>query len=223
MLAVDQPPAVQHRLLHGGDEEAAVRADRGAEMRALPFELFRRRPRGVGKPQRGAVVVRDRQPKALRQESEPADGRRRFEFAQLLGLHERRLAGRPGDRAVGSERDVIDPAMLGVGRRVIATSPLASVATSLPSSPPVTMRSPSAAVARIAPPWTATRRGSPSGAANSSASSPSTNTAVRPRKCAANDGAARINGARAFDDGDGVVASVAHCRRPRRRSSRTLR
>ena len=116
MLAVGKPPAVQHRLLHGGDEKAAVGAHGGAEMRALPFELFRRGLRRVGKPQRGAVVMRDGKPKALRQEGEPADGRRRFEFAQLLGLHEGRLAGRPGDRAVGRQRDMIDPAMFRIGR-----------------------------------------------------------------------------------------------------------
>src|SRR6185437_7256554 len=53
-----------------------------------------------------------------------------------------------------------------------------------PSSPPLTTRVPSQADARMAPSWIATRRSSPSGSANSSASSPSTNTAVRPRKCA---------------------------------------
>src|ERR1700739_3940032 len=46
------------------------------------------------------------------------------------------------------------------------------------------MRAPSPADARTAPSWIAMRRSSPSGSANSSASSPSTNTAVRPRKCA---------------------------------------
>src|SRR5579863_7967458 len=64
-------------------------------------------------------------------------------------------------------------------------SPLRVVSTTLPSSPPETMRLPSAAVARIAPSWTVTRRGSPSGATNNIASSPSTNTAVRLRKCVA--------------------------------------
>src|SRR3569832_67366 len=58
--------------------------------------------------------------------------------------------------------------------------PCASVAMSLPSSPPVTMRSPSDALTRMPPPCTATLR-SPS--ANSSVSSPSTNTGTCPRKC----------------------------------------
>ena len=60
----------------------------------------------------------------------------------------------------------------------VSLLPLASVATTLPSSPPVTTRPPSLADDRITPPWTATRCGSPSRAANSSASSPSTKTAV---------------------------------------------
>src|SRR6516165_8187302 len=42
----------------------------------------------------------------------------------------------------------------------------------------------SATVARIAPPWAPTRRGSPSGGARTIASSPRTKAAVRPRKCA---------------------------------------
>src|SRR5664279_10996 len=58
VLALGQPPAVQHRLLHGGDQEFAVRAERRAEMRALPFQRFRL-SRGIGKPKRGAVVMRD--------------------------------------------------------------------------------------------------------------------------------------------------------------------
>src|SRR6185369_14075730 len=67
-------------------------------------------------------------------------------------------------------------------------APLASVATTLPSSPPVTMRDPSAALARMPPPCAATRR-SPSAAANNSVSSPRTNTGVAPRKCTPTTGA----------------------------------
>src|SRR5579864_8766260 len=61
----------------------------------------------------------------------------------------------------------------------------ASVVTTLPSSPPLTMRSPSAAVASIAPSWIALLRISPSGSANNSACSLSAKTGVRPRKCTA--------------------------------------
>ena len=68
-------------------------------MRALPFQHF-----GLGlrirKPERGAVVMRDREPKALRREGEPARGRRQFErlrFALAVG-DLRELAGRPRDR-----------------------------------------------------------------------------------------------------------------------------
>src|SRR5215831_8759191 len=86
--------------------------------------------------------------------------------------------------------------------------PSASVAITLPSSPPVTMRLLSAAEARIAPPWTRTRRGSPARGANRSASSPSTNTAVCPRKCAATTGAPASTG-RVRSTTDGMLARLS--------------
>src|SRR5437764_3415289 len=64
-------------------------------------------------------------------------------------------------------------------------APSTSVATILPSSPPVTTRLPSAAALRMAPPWIGRRRGSPSAGASTIASSPRTKAAVRPRKCTA--------------------------------------
>ena len=116
VLAVGEPPAVQRRLLHGGDQEAPVGTEGDGEMRALPLQRLGR-GLGVRKPQRRAVVVRDREPEALRREGEPADGRgrRRALLLALAGAHEGVLAGRPGDRAGGPDRDVIDPAALGVG------------------------------------------------------------------------------------------------------------
>src|SRR5580692_1140935 len=66
--------------------------------------------------------------------------------------------------------------------------PLTSVSTTLPSSPPETTTVSVTAVANIAPPWTVTLLGSPRGGASTMASSPSTNTAMRPRKCAAMTG-----------------------------------
>src|SRR5580692_50731 len=63
--------------------------------------------------------------------------------------------------------------------------PLTSVSTTLPSSPPETTTASPTAVANMAPPWTATLLGSPRGGASTMASSPSTKTAMRPRKCAA--------------------------------------
>src|SRR6185312_1360861 len=88
------------------------------------------------------------------------------------------------------------------------TAPPAVVTTTLPSSPPVTMRSPSLALDRMAPPWTRTRFSSCSGA-NSSASSPSTNTGVAPRTCAAtmapSAGTARTRSAR---EGMGAPGSL---------------
>ena len=71
---------------------------------------------------------------------------------------------------------------------MVRLAPLTSVSTTLPSSPPETMTDSPTAVANIAPPWTVTLLGSPRGGANTIASSPSTNTAMRPRKCAAMTG-----------------------------------
>src|SRR5215472_17092033 len=90
----------------------------------------------------------------------------------------------------------------------VVLCPSASVATTLPSSPPVTMRSASAAVARMAPPWTGTLRGSPARGANTSAPSPSTKTAVCPRKCAATTGAPALTG-RVRSTTEGVLARVS--------------
>ena len=58
----------------------------------------------------------DGETKAFWQEGKPADGGRRFEAAQFLRLHEGGLAGGPRHRAVGPDRDMIDPAMLWVRR-----------------------------------------------------------------------------------------------------------
>ena len=90
-----------------------------------------------------------------------------------------------------------------------ALSPSGSVATTLPSSPPVMMRSPSEAAARIAPPWIGTRRSAPSLPTKSSASSPSTKTAASPRKCAATTGAPAVTGrVRSTTEGVSVRVSV---------------
>src|SRR5262249_5119794 len=64
---------------------------------------------------------------------------------------------------------------------IVSGSPLASTATTLPSSPPVTMRLPSLAAPRMPPACTTTRRSAPS-RQKSSDSSPSTNTASSPTK-----------------------------------------
>ena len=71
---------------------------------------------------------------------------------------------------------------------MVRLAPLTSVSTTLPSSPPETTTDSPTAVANIAPPWTVTLLGSPRGGASTMASSPSTNTAMRPRKCAAMTG-----------------------------------
>src|SRR5215469_11835167 len=72
--------------------------------------------------------------------------------------------------------------------------PSASVATTLPSSPPVTMRAASAAEVRTAPSCTETLRGSPPRGTNTSAPSPSTKAAVSLRKCAATTGVPVLTG-----------------------------
>src|SRR5438874_1272437 len=38
ILAIDEPPAMERRLLHGGDKEAPVGTENGGEMRAFPSE-----------------------------------------------------------------------------------------------------------------------------------------------------------------------------------------
>ncbi len=69
--------------------------------------------------------MRDGEPKAFRQENEPADARGRLELPRLLvlvfaRLHEGGLAGRPGDGAVGTKRDLVDPAMFRIGPKRLA-------------------------------------------------------------------------------------------------------
>ncbi len=70
--------------------------------------------------------MRDGEAETFGQEGQPADGRRRLELPRLLafvfsaGLHERSLAGRPGDRAVRPERDLVDPSALRIGGERLA-------------------------------------------------------------------------------------------------------
>src|SRR5262252_4184391 len=99
----------------------------------------------------------------------------------------------------------------------VVVCPSASVATTLPSSPPVTMRVSSAAEARMAPSCTGTLRGSPPRGTNTSAPSPSTKAAVSLRKCAATTGAPVLTG-RVRSTTDGVLArlSVMRLLRPHR-------
>src|SRR3954464_9952592 len=88
-------------------------------------------------------------------------------------------------------------------------SPSAAVDTTLPSSPPVTMRPASAVEHRMAPPCTAAVRTSPVFGTTISASSPSTNTAVWPRKCAATTGASALSGrVRSTTEGISLLVSV---------------
>ena len=155
--------------------------------------------------------MRDGEPKALRREGQPGDGRRRLERARLAlaGEHMRGLAGRPGDRAVGPERDLIDPAFLVVGGEDLRARRLASVATSLPSSPPVTMRSPSDALARMPPAWMATRSSRRRAAQTAAPPRPARRPACRRRNARRRSAPpAAIGRTRSASEGMGVVVSV---------------
>ena len=147
VLGVGEPPAVQHRLLHGGDEEFAVRAEGDAEMRALPFELLgcalaRWETRAW---RRCSARSRAAGPWARRQ---ARDGRGRVEAcAPRLSSGARRRSCPPTRRPRRRGRARRDRSS-GSSRRWRATlcSPALSVAITWPSSPPVTMRLPSAAL-----------------------------------------------------------------------------
>ena len=60
----------------------------------------------------------DRHAQALWRKREPADGRRRIEgfLLALAAADKRGLAGRPRHRAIGMQRDIVDPAPLCIGR-----------------------------------------------------------------------------------------------------------
>src|SRR6478735_3956982 len=62
--------------------------------------------------------MRDRDAEPLRRKGEATDGRGRIEgfFLRLAAAHERSLAGRPGEGAVGMQRNAVDPAALGISR-----------------------------------------------------------------------------------------------------------
>ena len=115
VLAIGEPPAVQCRLLHGGDHEAPVGAHHGGEMGALPRQSFRFALR-IGEPQRDAVVMGNRKAQALRPEGQTADRRRQRERAlgASAGAHECVSPRRPRQGARGTDCHVIDPTTVGV-------------------------------------------------------------------------------------------------------------
>ena len=85
-------------------------------MRAFPFQEFRLRAH-VGKPQRHAVVMRDREPHALGRKRQTAHRRRHIQrFLIAFRIADKgSLSGRPRHRTIVMERDVVDPAPLGIG------------------------------------------------------------------------------------------------------------
>src|SRR5258705_9386 len=110
-------PAMQRRLVHRGDEKLIVRTENNAEMRSRPFQNFGLR-RHVGKPQRRAVIMRDRKAQALRRECQSADGRGHLErfFLGLPAADNGGLAGRPRHGPFRMKRDIVDPAPFRVSR-----------------------------------------------------------------------------------------------------------
>ena len=212
VLGVGEPPAVQRRLLHRGDEEAAVRAEHHVEMRALPGEHL---GRGSARSGTRASRRRNARPRARRPFGENAsppalDGRSSDLLLALGGAHEGLLAGRPGDRAVRAERDAIDPAMLGVGGKRFAFAlrvgrhDLAVVAAGEDAR---AVARPTAGCRRRA-----RRRAAPSPRARRTAAPPrrARTRRVSPRKCTADDRRARRDGPHAIGDGGDVGAGVGH-------------
>ena len=201
---------MQRRLLHGRDHEPPVRAHARGEMRAFPFQRLGRALR-VGEPERYAVVMRDGETNTLRGERQSADGRRHLEHALgTLAAAARtpacpptrrpRRSGRPPHGRSSDACHRWPPRCRRPPRRWTppCRRPRRSRCGRRPRS--------SKGWRRRAPPPCAR---SPAFGTNSSASSPSTNTAVWPRKCAATTGASALNGrVRSTTEGISLLVSV---------------
>ena len=183
----------------------------GVMVRALPFQEFRRGLR-VRKPHRHAVVVGDREPHALRREGEPADGGLHLDATSARPCRPaRRPACRPTtpprrrarwrhDRSSGAWRR----------SRRARLSPLASVANTLPSSPPVMTVTPSLAADRMPPPWMASRFSSPLSATSSTRFLAQHEGRGAAEEMHGHHRRARRDDAGALDDGGGVGRGVSH-------------
>ena len=179
-------------------------------MRALPFQHFRRglRSSETTASRRCSARSRAAGPSARRR------GRRRSRAPRATSprpCRSRTNAVLPADQATAPSGRARRDRSSGASRRwrAASLSPLASIATTLPSSPPVTTRAPSAAADRMPPPCTATRCSSPSARRAATLSSPSDEgSAVRPRKCTATTGAPARDAActRSATEDDGVAA-----------------
>src|SRR5262245_63075264 len=130
VLGIHQPPTVECWLLHGRDQKFSIRADRYSEMRSLPFEPFGLSAGRVRKPERGAVVMRDRKTEAFRQKAKSGNGRGRLKRPQLTFLRADMcsFAGRPGKGVVWAHRNVVDPAFLVIR----SDDPVLAIRTSFP-------------------------------------------------------------------------------------------
>ena len=126
-----------------------------------------------------------------------------------MGLHERRLAGRPGDRPVRPERDMIDPAVLCVGRQRAAFA----IRIGLDHLAIVAAADDALAVGgrgedRAAMHRDATRLAVRLGEQQRFLAEHEHGGAAE--KMRADDGRARRHRVRAFDDGDGIAAGIGH-------------
>src|SRR5205823_1040713 len=65
------------------------------------------------------VIMRDRKTQTFRRECKPTDGRGRVErfLLSLAAADKGGLAGRPCDRPIGMQGDIVDPAPFWVGRK----------------------------------------------------------------------------------------------------------
>ncbi len=125
-----------------------------------------------------------------------------------MGEHECRLAGRPGDRAVRTERDMIDPASLGVGRQhparadvgrhhlaVVAAADNAFAVAGGGENGAAMHRHPAQFAARLGEQQRFLAEREHGGAAE---------------EMGGDNGAAGVDRTRALDDGDGITAGVGH-------------
>ena len=174
---------MQRRLMHRGHQKLVVGAEGDAEMRARPFENF-----GLGRPCWETTASRHCNARSraagpsARTQARRQSRARRTIFPRPCRCGRRRSCRRttPPRRRDGARH--CRSSAVWRRSRAPSTSPLASSATTLPSSPPVTMRAPSEAAHRMPPPCTATCEISPSPATSSTFSSAPTKAARSPRK-----------------------------------------
>jgi hypothetical protein len=117
VLAVNELPAVQRVLLHGGDHEGAVGRKGNGCVCACPFELDRL-ALGGREMQRHAVVAGNPDAHAFRRESDAFDGARMLELS-CFAVRETDVGTAPdgeGDCTLRSGRDAGHPLATDLGQ-----------------------------------------------------------------------------------------------------------